>query len=95
MVDQFDILPSQQTATRGDGVQLAEIEDPSIWRGGRLQPVDQVADKQALLGELNPRAVEMVFSSWKASLACSRRKKIRAGQGQMERPSANIISTSS
>ena len=81
------------------GIQLAEIEDPSALADAIASNLSiKVADKQALLGELNPsRRLEMVFAFMRASSVCcrSRRRSAAASSARWRRRSANIISTSS
>ncbi|GAA4009296.1 endopeptidase La [Sphingomonas humi] len=71
------------------GVQLAEIEEPSILADAVASNLSvKVADKQALLGELNPaRRLEMVFAFMEGELGVLQvEKKIRSRvKRQMEK----------
>jgi ATP-dependent Lon protease len=71
------------------GVQLAEIEEPSVLADAVASNLSvKVADKQALLGELNPaRRLEMVFAFMEGELGVLQvEKKIRSRvKRQMEK----------
>ncbi|MBA3525928.1 MAG: endopeptidase La [Sphingomonas sp.] len=71
------------------GIQLAEIDDPSILADAVASNLSvKVADKQALLGELNPaRRLEMVFAFMEGELGVLQvEKKIRGRvKRQMEK----------
>jgi ATP-dependent Lon protease len=71
------------------GIQLGEIEDPSILADAVASNLSiKVADKQALLGELNPaRRMEMVFAFMEGELGVLQvEKKIRGRvKRQMEK----------
>ncbi len=71
------------------GIQLAEIDDPSILADAVASSLSvKVADKQALLGELNPaRRLEMVFAFMEGELGVLQvEKKIRSRvKRQMEK----------
>ncbi|HXH52759.1 MAG TPA: endopeptidase La [Sphingomicrobium sp.] len=71
------------------GIQLAEIEDPSVLADAVASNLSvKVADKQALLGELNPaRRLEMVFAFMEGELGVLQvEKKIRSRvKRQMEK----------
>jgi ATP-dependent Lon protease len=71
------------------GIQLAEIEDPSALADAVASNLSiKVADKQALLGELNPaRRLEMVFAFMEGELGVLQvEKKIRSRvKRQMEK----------
>ncbi|WP_300974678.1 endopeptidase La [Sphingomonas sp. LHG3406-1] len=71
------------------GVQLAEIEEPSVLADAVASNLSvKVADKQALLGELNPaRRMEMVFAFMEGELGVLQvEKKIRSRvKRQMEK----------
>jgi len=71
------------------GIQLAEIEDPSALADAIASSLSiKVADKQALLGELNPgRRLEMVFAFMEGELGVLQvEKKIRSRvKRQMEK----------
>jgi ATP-dependent Lon protease len=71
------------------GIQLAEIEDPSVLADAVASNLSiKVADKQALLGELNPaRRMEMVFAFMEGELGVLQvEKKIRSRvKRQMEK----------
>src|SRR5262245_27370698 len=71
------------------GIQLAEIEDPSALADAIASNLSiKVADKQALLGELNPaRRLEMVFAFMEGELGVLQvEKKIRSRvKRQMEK----------
>jgi ATP-dependent Lon protease len=71
------------------GIQLAEIEDPSMLADAVASNLSvKVADKQALLGELNPaRRLEMVFAFMEGELGVLQvEKKIRSRvKRQMEK----------
>jgi ATP-dependent Lon protease len=71
------------------GVQLAEIEEPSVLADAVASNLSvKVADKQALLGELNPaRRMEMVFGFMEGELGVLQvEKKIRSRvKRQMEK----------
>jgi ATP-dependent Lon protease len=71
------------------GIQLAEIEEPSVLADAVASNLSiKVADKQALLGELNPaRRLEMVFAFMEGELGVLQvEKKIRSRvKRQMEK----------
>jgi len=71
------------------GIQLSEIEDPSILADAVASNLSvKVADKQALLGEMNPaRRLEMVFAFMEGELGVLQvEKKIRSRvKRQMEK----------
>jgi len=71
------------------GIQLSEIEDPSVLADAVASNLSiKVADKQALLGELNPsRRLEMVFAFMEGELGVLQvEKKIRSRvKRQMEK----------
>jgi len=71
------------------GIQLGEIEDPSVLADAVASNLSiKVADKQALLGELNPvRRMEMVFAFMEGELGVLQvEKKIRSRvKRQMEK----------
>ena len=71
------------------GIQLSEIEDPSVLADAVASNLSiKVADKQALLGELNPvRRMEMVFAFMEGELGVLQvEKKIRSRvKRQMEK----------
>ena len=71
------------------GIQLGEIEDPSVLADAVASNLSiKVADKQALLGELNPsRRLEMVFAFMEGELGVLQvEKKIRSRvKRQMEK----------
>jgi ATP-dependent Lon protease len=71
------------------GIQLAEIEDPSVLADAVASNLSiKVADKQAILGELNPaRRLEMVFAFMEGELGVLQvEKKIRSRvKRQMEK----------
>ncbi|MGI8706267.1 MAG: endopeptidase La [Sphingomicrobium sp.] len=71
------------------GIQLAEIDDPSVLADAVASNLSiKVADKQALLGELNPaRRLEMVFAFMEGELGVLQvEKKIRSRvKRQMEK----------
>ncbi|HVL78762.1 MAG TPA: endopeptidase La [Sphingomicrobium sp.] len=71
------------------GIQLAEIDDPSVLADAVASNLSiKVADKQALLGELNPaRRMEMVFAFMEGELGVLQvEKKIRSRvKRQMEK----------
>src|SRR5213082_1628560 len=77
------------------GIQLAEIEQPSALADAVASNLSiKVADKQALLGELNPaRRLEMVFAFMEGGSGSfrSKRRSAAALSGRWRRPSANII----
>ncbi len=99
VIDQFDNYAKLNKRLPAEtGVQLAEIEDPSMLADAVASSLSiKVADKQSLLGELHPsRRLEMVFAFMEGELGVLQvEKKIRSRvKRQMGRPSANIISTS-
>ena len=90
VVDQFDNYAKLNKRLPAEtGVQLAEIEDPSILADAVASSLSiKVADKQALLGELNPsRRLEMVFAFMEGELGVLQvEKKIRSRvKRQMEK----------
>ena len=71
VVDQFDNYAKLNKRLPAEtGVQLAEIEDPSVLADAVASSLSiKVADKQALLGELHPsRRLEMVFAFMEGEL---------------------------
>ena len=90
VVDQFDNYAKLNKRLPPEtGIQLAEIEDPSILADAIASNLSiKVADKQALLGELNPlRRLEMVFAFMEGELGVLQvEKKIRSRvKRQMEK----------
>ncbi len=90
VIDQFDNYAKLNKRLPAEtGVQLAEIEDPSILADAVASSLSiKVADKQALLGELNPaRRLEMVFAFMEGELGVLQvEKKIRSRvKRQMEK----------
>ena len=90
VVDQFDNYAKLNKRLPAEtGVQLAEIEDPSVLADAVASSLSiKVADKQALLGELNPsRRLEMVFAFMEGELGVLQvEKKIRSRvKRQMEK----------
>ena len=90
VVDQFDNYAKLNKRLPAEtGVQLAEIEDPSMLADAVASSLSiKVADKQALLGELNPsRRLEMVFAFMEGELGVLQvEKKIRSRvKRQMEK----------
>ena len=90
VVDQFDNYAKLNKRLPAEiGMQLAEIEDPSILADAVASSLSiKVADKQALLGELNPsRRLEMVFAFMEGELGVLQvEKKIRSRvKRQMEK----------
>jgi len=79
-------------------VQLGQIEESSKLADAVAANINiKVADKQALLAELDPvRRLEMAYAFMEGELGVlrSRRRSARASSGRWRRPSANIISTS-
>ena len=90
VIDQFDNYAKLNKRLPAEtGVQLAEIEDPSILADAVASSLSiKVADKQALLGELNAaRRLEMVFAFMEGELGVLQvEKKIRSRvKRQMEK----------
>ena len=90
VVDQFDNYAKLNKRLPAEtGVQLAEIDDPSMLADAVASSLSiKVADKQALLGELNPsRRLEMVFAFMEGELGVLQvEKKIRSRvKRQMEK----------
>jgi ATP-dependent Lon protease len=90
VIDQFDNYAKLNKRLPAEtGVQLAEIEDPSILADAVASSLSvKVADKQALLSELNPaRRLEMVFAFMEGELGVLQvEKKIRSRvKRQMEK----------
>jgi len=90
VVDQFDNYAKLNKRLPPEtGIQLAEIEDASILADAIASNLSiKVADKQALLGELNPaRRLEMVFAFMEGELGVLQvEKKIRSRvKRQMEK----------
>ncbi len=90
VVDQFDNYAKLNKRLPAEtGVQLAEIEDPSVLADAVASSLSiKVADKQALLGELHPsRRLEMVFAFMEGELGVLQvEKKIRSRvKRQMEK----------
>ena len=83
-------MPSSTSGFRPrPAIQLGEIEDPSVLADAVASNLSiKVADKQALLGELNPaRRLEMVFAFMEGELGVLQvEKKIRSRvKRQMEK----------
>jgi ATP-dependent Lon protease len=90
VVDQFENYAKLNKRLPPEtGIQLAEIEDPSALADAIASNLSiKVADKQALLGELNPgRRLEMVFAFMEGELGVLQvEKKIRSRvKRQMEK----------
>jgi ATP-dependent Lon protease len=90
VIDQFENYAKLNKRLPAEtGVQLAEIADPSILADAIASSLSiKVADKQALLGELNPaRRLEMVFAFMEGELGVLQvEKKIRSRvKRQMEK----------
>jgi len=90
VVDQFDNYAKLNKRLPPEtGIQLAEIEEPSALADAVASNLSiKVADKQALLGELNPaRRLEMVFAFMEGELGVLQvEKKIRSRvKRQMEK----------
>jgi ATP-dependent Lon protease len=90
VVDQFENYAKLNKRLPPEtGIQLAEIEDPSALADAVASNLSiKVADKQALLGELNPlRRLEMVFAFMEGELGVLQvEKKIRSRvKRQMEK----------
>jgi ATP-dependent Lon protease len=90
VVDQFDNYAKLNKRLPPEtGIQLGEIEDPSALADAVASNLSiKVADKQALLGELNPaRRLEMVFAFMEGELGVLQvEKKIRSRvKRQMEK----------
>ena len=90
VIDQFDNYAKLNKRLPAEtGVQLAEIEDPSMLADAVASSLSiKVADKQALLSELNPsRRLEMVFAFMEGELGVLQvEKKIRSRvKRQMEK----------
>ena len=90
VIDQFDNYAKLNKRLPAEtSVQLSEIEDPSILADAIASSLSiKVADKQALLGELNPaRRLEMVFAFMEGELGVLQvEKKIRSRvKRQMEK----------
>ena len=90
VIDQFDNYAKLNKRLPPEtGIQLGEIEDPSVLADAVASNLSiKVADKQALLGELNPaRRLEMVFAFMEGELGVLQvEKKIRSRvKRQMEK----------
>src|ERR1043166_9933450 len=90
VIDQFENYAKLNKRLPAEtGIQLAEIEDSSVLADAVASNLSiKVADKQALLGELNPsRRLEMVFAFMEGELGVLQvEKKIRSrGKRQMEK----------
>src|SRR5690349_14820699 len=90
VVEQFDNYAKLNKRLPPEtGIQLSEIEDPSVLDDAVASNLSvEVADKQALLGELNPsRRLEMVFAFMEGELGVLQvEKKIRSRvKRQMEK----------
>jgi ATP-dependent Lon protease len=90
VIDQFDNYAKLNKRLPPEtGIQLGEIEDPSALADAVASNLSiKVADKQALLGELNPaRRLEMVFAFMEGELGVLQvEKKIRSRvKRQMEK----------
>ena len=90
VVDQFENYAKlNKRLPPGTGIQLGEIEDSSVLADAVASNLSvKVADKQALLGELNPsRRLEMVFAFMEGELGVLQvEKKIRSRvKRQMEK----------
>jgi len=90
VVDQFDNYAKLNKRLPPEtGIQLGEIDDPSILADAIASNLSvKVADKQALLGEMNPaRRLEMVFAFMEGELGVLQvEKKIRSRvKRQMEK----------
>ncbi len=90
VIDQFENYAKLNKRLPAEtGVQLAEIEDPSMLADAVASSLSvKVADKQALLSELNPaRRLEMVFAFMEGELGVLQvEKKIRSRvKRQMEK----------
>ena len=90
VIDQFDNYAKLNKRLPPEtGIQLAEIEEPSVLADAVASNLSvKVADKQALLGELNPaRRLEMVFAFMEGELGVLQvEKKIRSRvKRQMEK----------
>jgi ATP-dependent Lon protease len=90
VIEQFDNYAKLNKRLPAEtGVQLAEIDDPSILADAVASSLSiKVADKQALLAELNPaRRLEMVFAFMEGELGVLQvEKKIRSRvKRQMEK----------
>ena len=90
VIDQFENYAKLNKRLPAEtGIQLAEIDDPSILADAIASSLSvKVADKQALLGELNPaRRLEMVFAFMEGELGVLQvEKKIRSRvKRQMEK----------
>jgi ATP-dependent Lon protease len=90
VIDQFENYAKLNKRLPAEtGVQLAEIDDPSILADAVASSLSiKVSDKQALLGELNPaRRLEMVFAFMEGELGVLQvEKKIRSRvKRQMEK----------
>src|SRR5437764_131429 len=90
VIDQFENYAKLNKRLPAEtGIQLAEIEQPSILADAVASNLSiKVADKQALLGELNPaRRLEMVFAFMEGELGVLQvEKKIRGRvKRQMEK----------
>ncbi len=90
VIDQFENYAKLNKRLPAEtGVQLAEIDDPSILADAVASSLSvKVADKQALLSELNPaRRLEMVFAFMEGELGVLQvEKKIRSRvKRQMEK----------
>jgi ATP-dependent Lon protease len=90
VIDQFDNYAKLNKRLPPEtGIQLGEIDDPSILADAIASNLSvKVADKQALLGEMNPaRRLEMVFAFMEGELGVLQvEKKIRSRvKRQMEK----------
>ena len=90
VIDQFENYAKLNKRLPAEtGIQLAEIEDPSVLADAVASNLSiKVSDKQALLGELNPaRRLEMVFAFMEGELGVLQvEKKIRGRvKRQMEK----------
>ena len=90
VIDQFDNYAKLNKRLPPEtGIQLAEIDDPSVLADAVASNLSvKVADKQALLGEMNPaRRLEMVFAFMEGELGVLQvEKKIRSRvKRQMEK----------
>ena len=90
VIDQFENYAKLNKRLPAEtGIQLAEIDDPSVLADAIASSLSvKVADKQALLGELNPaRRLEMVFAFMEGELGVLQvEKKIRSRvKRQMEK----------
>ena len=80
VIDQFDNYAKLNKRLPPEtGIQLSEIEDPSLLADAVASNLSiKVAEKQALLGELNPaRRLEMVFAFMEGELGVWRSRPFR------------------